>query len=217
MFTGIIEELGEITAWEREGDAARITVKAPIAVSDAEHGDSISVSGVCLTVVDQGHDWFTADVMAETIAMSTLKGAAVGQRVNLERAAQVGDRLGGHIVQGHIDGTSELLAIEPGSAWRVLRFSLARDLAPLVANKGSIAVDGVSLTVSAVGDDWFEVSLIPETLEVTTLGAKVVGDAVNIETDILARHVERMLHLGRQADAPTSSVIGFTSNERTSA
>ncbi|MEP6478304.1 MAG: riboflavin synthase [Rhodoglobus sp.] len=217
MFTGIIEELGEITAWDRDGDAARITVKAPIAVSDAEHGDSISVSGVCLTVVDQGHDWFTADVMAETIAMSTLKTAAIGQRVNLERAAQVGDRLGGHIVQGHIDGTSELLAVEPGSAWRVLRFSLARDLAPLVANKGSIAVDGVSLTVSAVGDDWFEVSLIPETLEVTTLGSKVVGDAVNIETDILARHVERMLHLGRQADAPTSSVIGFTSNERTSA
>ncbi|MBU4465309.1 MAG: riboflavin synthase, partial [Actinobacteria bacterium] len=124
--------------------------------------------------------------------MSTLKSAAEGQRVNIERAAQVGDRLGGHIVQGHIDGTAELLSVEPGSAWRVLRFSLSPDVAPLVARKGSIAVDGVSLTVSAVGRDWFEVSLIPETLSATTLGAKGVGDSVNIETDILARHVARL-------------------------
>ncbi len=196
MFTGIIEELGEITAWERAGNAARITVLAPIAVSDAVHGDSISVSGVCLTVVDQGHDSFTADVMAETIAMSTLTHAAVGQRVNLERAVRVGNRLGGHIVQGHVDGTSTLLAVTPGSAWRVLRLSLAPDLAPLVAGKGSIAVDGVSLTVSAVGDDWFEVSLIPETLEVTTLGSLTIGGAVNIETDILARHVARLVEVG---------------------
>jgi riboflavin synthase len=196
MFTGIIEELGEVTAWLPSGDAARITVRAPLAASDARHGDSISVSGVCLTVVDQGPDWFTADVMAESIAMSTLGGIAEGARVNIERAAQVGDRLGGHIVQGHIDGTSVVLAVTPGSAWRVLRFSLAPDLAPLVANKGSIAIDGISLTVSAVGtsdgEDWFEVSLIPETLAATTLGAAVVGDAVNIETDILARHVARL-------------------------
>ena len=196
MFTGIIEELGEITAWEQTGDAARLTVRAPLAVSDAGHGDSISVSGVCLTVVDQGPDWFTADVMAETIAMSTLGAAKPGHRVNLERATQVGDRLGGHIVQGHIDGTATVLAITPGSAWRVIRFSLAPDLAPLVARKGSIAVDGVSLTVSDVGadqrGDWFEVSLIPETLEVTTLGTKTVGSSVNIETDILARHVARL-------------------------
>jgi riboflavin synthase alpha subunit len=116
MFTGIIEELGEITAWEQTGDAARLTVRAPLAVSDAGHGDSISVSGVCLTVVDQGPDWFTADVMAETIAMSTLGAAKPGHRVNLERATQVGDRLGGHIVQGHIDGTATVLAITPGSA-----------------------------------------------------------------------------------------------------
>ena len=195
MFTGIIEELGQVVDWQQTTDAARLTVRAPLAVSDAGHGDSISVSGVCLTVVDKGDDWFTADVMAETIAMSTLAGVTAGSRVNLERAAQVGDRLGGHIVQGHIDGTSTLLSITEGSAWRVLRFSLAADVAPLVARKGSIAVDGVSLTVSAVGSDWFEVSLIPETLSMTTLGLKAVGDAVNIETDILARHVARLAEL----------------------
>jgi len=192
MFTGIIEELGQVVAWERGTDAARLTVRAPLAVSDAKHGDSISVSGVCLTVVEQGPDWFTADVMAESIAMSWFDAMAADRPVNIERAAQVGDRLGGHIVQGHIDGTSTLLSIEDGSAWRVLRFSLSPDEAPLVARKGSIAVDGVSLTVSAVGRDWFEVSLIPETLTATTLGTLVPGARVNIETDILARHVARM-------------------------
>ncbi|GGK90931.1 hypothetical protein GCM10007382_08800 [Salinibacterium xinjiangense] len=148
-------------------------------------------------MVDQGRDWFTADVMAVSIVMSTLSSMTVGQHVNIERAAQVGDRLGGHIVQGHIDGTSTVLSMNDGSAWRVLRFSLAPDVAPLVARKGSIAVDGVSLTVSSVGTDWFEVSLIPETLVATILGAKVVGDRVNIETDILARHVERMVNFER--------------------
>jgi len=192
MFTGIIEELGQVVAWERGTDAARLTVRAPLAVSDAKHGDSISVSGVCLTVVEQGADWFTADVMAESIAMSWFDAMAADRRVNIERAAQVGDRLGGHIVQGHIDGTATLLSVEDGSAWRVLRFSLSPDEAPLVARKGSIAVDGVSLTVSAVGRDWFEVSLIPETLTATTLGLLTPGARVNIETDILARHVARM-------------------------
>lgn len=191
MFTGIIEELGTVTAWAPNAGAARITVRAPLAVSDAKHGDSISVSGVCLTVVEQGPDWFTADVMAETIAMSWFDAMTADRTVNIERAAQVGDRLGGHIVQGHIDGTATLLTVEPGSAWRVLRFSLGEDVAPLVARKGSIAVDGVSLTVSDVGRDWFEVSLIPETLAATTLGALAPGDSVNIETDILARHAAR--------------------------
>lgn len=191
MFTGIIEELGTVTDWAPNAGAARITVRAPLAVSDAKHGDSISVSGVCLTVVEQGPDWFTADVMAETIAMSWFDGLTADRTVNIERAAQVGDRLGGHIVQGHIDGTSTLLEVTPGSAWRVLRFSLGEDVAPLVARKGSIAVDGVSLTVSDVGRDWFEVSLIPETLAATTLGALAPGDRVNIETDILARHAAR--------------------------
>jgi riboflavin synthase len=192
MFTGIIEELGEVLAWDRTGDAARITVRAPLAASDAKHGDSISVGGVCLTVVDQGPDWFTADVMGVTIEMSTLGDVTAGDRVDIERAAAVGDRLGGHIVQGHIDGTSTVLTVEPGDNWRVLRFTLDPEHAPLVARKGSIAVDGVSLTVSAVGDDWFEVSLIPETLTATTLGALTPGDRVNIETDILARHILRM-------------------------
>jgi len=199
MFTGIIEELGEITAVERSADAARVTVRGPLAVSDARHGDSISVSGVCLTVIDKDAETFTADVMAETLVMSTLDDVQPGRRVNLERAAQVGDRLGGHIVQGHIDGTSTVLSVTDGSAWRVVRLSLDLEHAPLVARKGSIAIDGVSLTVSAVGggreDGWFEVSLIPETLVATTLGDRVAGDRVNIETDIVARHVERMLAL----------------------
>jgi riboflavin synthase len=196
MFTGLIEEVGEVLAWEPAGDAARITLRAPITAGDAAHGASISVAGVCLTVVDRGDDRFTADVMAETIRMSTLAGRRPGDRVNLERAALVGDRLGGHIVQGHIDGTAQLLAITPGEAWRVLRFTLDPEHAPLVARKGSIAVDGVSLTVSDVGRDWFEVSLIPETLTATTLGALAVGDRVNIETDILARHVLRLAEVG---------------------
>ena len=202
MFTGLIEEVGEVLAWEPSGDAARITIRAPLTASDATHGASISVSGVCLTVVDQGADWFTADVMAESIRMTTLAERRPGDRVDLERAAQVGDRLGGHIVQGHIDGTSAVLAITPGSAWRVVRFTLDPEHAPLVARKGSIAVDGVSLTVSDVGRqpggaDWFEVSLIPETLTATSLGALAVGDRVNIETDILARHVARLAEFPR--------------------
>ena len=192
MFTGIIEELGEVVAWDRDGDAARITVKAPIAASDAKHGDSISVGGVCLTVVDQGPDWFTADVMAVTLETSTLGERRAGDLVDIERAAALGDRLGGHIVQGHIDGTSTVQTVTPAAGWTIVRFTLDREHAPLVARKGSIAVDGVSLTVSSVGDDWFEVSLIPETLSATTLGALSPGDRVNIETDILARHILRM-------------------------
>jgi riboflavin synthase len=205
MFTGIIEELGRIERVERSADAARLTIRGPLVVDGVGHGDSIAVSGVCLTVVASTPTTFTADVMAETLDRSTLDGTSEGAAVNLERAALVGDRLGGHIVQGHIDGTSTVLAVTPGEAWRVVRFSLTPELAPLVTGKGSIAVDGVSLTVSAISpadepEQWFEVSLIPETLIATTLGQLVVGDAVNIETDILARHVERMLALARATD-----------------
>jgi len=198
MFTGIIEELGEVTAFEAKEDAARITVRAPHAASDSKHGDSISVSGVCLTVIDQGADWFTADVMSQTLAMSTLAAASAGTAVNIERAASVGDRLGGHIVQGHIDGTSTVVSVTEGSAWRVLRFSLDADLAPLVVDKGSISIDGTSLTVSTVRDDWFEVSLIPQTLTATTLGSLEPGDRVNLETDILARHVARIMRFSER-------------------
>lgn len=198
MFTGIIEERGEVTAVEASGDGVRLTVHAPLAVSDAAHGDSIAVSGVCLTVVDQGADWFTADVMRQTLEMTSLTGIAVGTPVNLERALAAHTRLGGHIVQGHVDGTGDVLEVRPGAQWQVVRVSLPADLAPLVVDKGSITVDGVSLTVSAVspataGQHWFEVSLIPETLEVTTLGIREVGDRVNLETDVLARHVQRLL------------------------
>lgn len=216
MFTGIIEERGEITAVELSGDGVRVTVRGPRAVSDASHGDSIAVSGVCLTVVDQGADWFTADVMQQTLAVTSLGGLAAGTPVNLERALAAHTRLGGHIVQGHVDGTGEVLAVVPGAQWQVVRVSLPAELAPLVVDKGSITVDGVSLTVSAVSDasdpaPWFEVSLIPETLEVTTLGLRRPGDLVNLETDILARHVQRLLAFA----APTSSATDIPESTET--
>ena len=216
MFTGLIEEIGEVVDVELGADAARLTVRGPLAVSDAAHGASISVSGVCLTVIDSGADWFTADVMSQTLAMSSLAELREGSPVNLERAAQVGDRLGGHIVQGHVDGTAAVLSVTDGSAWRVLRFTLPAELAPLVASKGSIAVDGVSLTVSDVGTesgaDWFEVSLIPETLTATTLGRLAPGSRVNVETDILARHVQRMLQFS--AATPLNLTGSASGNER---
>jgi riboflavin synthase len=198
MFTGIIEERGRVLGWETTPDGgARLTVAAPLAASDAAHGDSIAVSGVCLTVVDLAHGRFTADVMGQTLAVSAIADLRPGDDVNLERAAKVGDRLGGHIVQGHVDGTGAVVQVRDEGSWRVLRFRLPDDLAPLVVDKGSIAVAGVSLTVSAVGRDeaghWFEVSLIPETLEATTLGAIPEGGRANLETDVLARHVQRML------------------------
>lgn len=209
MFTGIIEEIGEIAGFEQRGDSARLTVRGPIAVSDARHGDSIAVNGLCLTVVEQTAETFTADVMRISIDTSALGDLQVGDSVNLERAAAVGDRLGGHIVQGHIDGTATLIELEdaPSGAgdamWRRLRFALDAAHAPLVAAKGSIALDGVSLTVSAISDEadaaqWFEVSLIPETVAATTLGHRVVGDRVNLETDIVARHVARMVRFQEQ-------------------
>ncbi|MEN9751042.1 MAG: hypothetical protein RLZZ600_89 [Actinomycetota bacterium] len=198
MFTGLVEEVGEIIALEPTDNSVRLTVKGPKVVADAGHGDSICVSGVCLTVVDKTAESFTADVMGQTLAMSTLDEARVGTKVNLERAAELGSRLGGHIVQGHVDGTAQVLDVRPSGDWTVVRFAISRELAPLLVDKGSITVDGTSLTVSSVSpvsDDqqWFEVSLIPETLVATTLGQRAVGDRVNVETDIVARHVERML------------------------
>lgn len=209
MFTGLIEEIGEIVAVAPLGDSLRLTVKGPKVTEDAGHGDSIQVSGVCLTVIEQGQDTdgagtFTADVMAQSIHMSTLGALQPGDRVNLERAARVDSRLGGHIVQGHVDGTATLVSTTPGDAWRVLRFALPRELAPLLVDKGSVTLSGVSLTISNISGEtedepWFEVSLIPETLSATTLGLLEPGDRVNLETDILARHVARMLRFGAGA------------------
>ena len=212
MFTGLIEEKGEILAIETLPDAARFTIRGAKVLSDAQHGDSICVSGVCLTVIEQTPDTFTADVMEQTLAMSTMRAAGVGQAVNLERAARAGDRLGGHIVQGHVDGTATVLSVTPSQDWTIIRFSLDGEHARLLVDKGSITVDGVSLTVSNISpvteaQQWFEVSLIPETLTVTTLGLRKSGDHVNIETDIVARHVERMLEF-QQLDAAATKKAG---------
>ncbi|MCW2673629.1 MAG: riboflavin synthase subunit alpha [Frankiales bacterium] len=193
MFTGIVEELGEITGWDELPDAARITVRGPLVTSDAQHGDSIAVNGVCLTVVDNDAGAFTADVMKETLDRSSLGALGVGSRVNLERAVRLQDRLGGHLVQGHVDGTGEIVSKSPSEHWTVVRVTLPADLDRYVVEKGSITVDGVSLTVSAVQPGWFEISLIPTTLDLTTLGRKGPGDPVNLEVDITAKYVEKLL------------------------
>lgn len=193
MFTGIIEELGTVTAIERGPDSARLTVHGPLVTSDAGHGDSIAVNGVCLTVVEHGGGSFTVDVMAETLTRSSLGDLTPGRRVNLERAMAASSRFGGHVVQGHVDGTARVTAREPGERWEVVRFTLPPGLARYLVAKGSITVDGVSLTVVDVTDDAFSVSLIPTTLELTTLGATAVGDLVNLEVDVLAKYVERLL------------------------
>ena len=194
MFTGIVEELGKVTRVEDLGDSARLTIRGPVVTSDARHGDSIAVNGVCLTVVEATADGqFSADVMAETLNRSSLGALAVGSPVNLERAAAVNSRLGGHIVQGHVDGTGEVASRSPSQHWEVVRVSLPPELSRYVVEKGSITVDGVSLTVSAIGDDFFEVSLIPTTLGLTTLGSAPVGAVVNLEVDVLAKYVEKLI------------------------
>ncbi len=193
MFTGIVEELGEVTAWEQLPDAARITVQGPLVTSDTKHGDSIAVNGVCLTVVTHEGGAFTADVMQESLDRSSLGALTVGSRVNLERAMRLQDRLGGHLVQGHVDGTGEIVSKDPSVHWTVFRVTLPQELDRYVVEKGSITVDGISLTVSATETGWFEVSLIPTTLELTNLGRKGPGDPVNLEVDITAKYVEKLL------------------------
>ncbi len=198
MFTGIVEELGEVVAQEDLGDATRMTIRGPIVTSDAGHGDSIAVNGVCLTVVDVLADGqFSADVMAETLNRSSLRALAPGSPVNLERAAAVNGRLGGHIVQGHVDGTGTVIARSPSEHWEIVRIALPREISRYVVEKGSITVDGISLTVSALADEdgtgWFEVSLIPTTLALTTLGRAAVGTPVILEVDVIAKYVERLL------------------------
>ena len=194
MFTGIVEELGEVVyLTDAGGDSAVLAVRGPVVTSDARHGDSISVNGVCLTVIDNVGGVFTADVMGETLRRSSLGVLTAGGQVNLERAATVGSRLGGHLVQGHVDGVGRIVAREPADAWEVLRFSLPPELSRYVVGKGSITVDGVSLTVMAVTADTFDVGLIPTTLKLTVLGGKSVGDPVNLEVDVIAKYVEKML------------------------
>jgi riboflavin synthase len=194
MFTGIVEELGEVVGKEELADAARFVIRGPLVTTDAGHGDSIAVNGVCLTVVDLRPDGvFTADVMAETLDRSSLQKLDVGSHVNLERAAALNGRLGGHIVQGHVDGTGHVMARTPSEHWDVVRIALPGSLSRYVVEKGSITVDGISLTVSGLGEDWFEVSLIPTTLHLTTLGRAAVGTPVNLEVDVIAKYVERLL------------------------
>ena len=194
MFTGIVEELGEVVyLTDAGGDSAVLAVRGPVVTSDARHGDSISVNGVCLTVIDNVDGVFTADVMGESLRRSSLGVLSAGSPVNLERAATVGTRLGGHLVQGHVDGVGSILAREPADDWEVLRFALPPELARYVVEKGSITVDGVSLTVMEVTADSFSVGLIPTTLKLTVLGAKSVGDPVNLEVDVIAKYVEKML------------------------
>ena len=194
VFTGIVEELGEIVAIEEFNDAARLTVHGPLVTAGAARGDSIAINGVCLTVTRAGDGTFSADVMRETLGRSSLGALRPGSAVNLERPLRPDGRLGGHIVQGHVDGTGAILRREP---WDVVRISVPPGLARYVIEKGSVAVDGVSLTISALGPDWIEVSLIPETLARTTLGRKRPGEAVNLEVDMIAKYVERLMD-GRQ-------------------
>ena len=193
MFTGLIEEIGTVEELVPLGDAVRIAVHAPKVTADAAPGDSIAVDGVCLTLVGNDGGVFTADVMRETLERSRLGSYAPGARVNLERALAAGQRMGGHIVQGHVDGVGEVVSRTPSAHWEVVRFTLPGRLERYVVEKGSIAVNGTSLTVSAVGEGFFEVSLIPTTLRETTAGGLAPGDPVNLEVDIVAKYVEKMV------------------------
>jgi len=196
VFTGIVEEIGEVVAARRTDDVLELTVRGPTVSSDARHGDSIAVSGVCLTVTALEASGvggaFRVELVPETLARTSLVGVGVGTRVNLERAMAVGDRLGGHIVQGHVDGVATLLRRDPGTRSEELHFSLPADLARYVVEKGSITVDGVSLTVAGTDGATFRVALIPTTLAHTTLGSRAVGDTVNLEVDVVAKYVERL-------------------------
>lgn len=193
MFTGLIEELGRVKAIEHQSDAVRLTIEGPLVTSDAHRGDSIAVCGTCLTVIEFGNGEFTADVMKETLDKTSLSTIKVGDPVNLERAMTAETRFGGHVVQGHVDGVGEIISREPSENWEWLRIRIPRELMKYVVYKGSITLDGVSLTVNEVGDDFVGLSLIPETLAVTTLGSKAIGEKVNVEADVMAKHIERLL------------------------
>jgi riboflavin synthase len=196
MFTGIVAELGEVVGIEQRGDAARLTIRG--STEGVSPGDSIAVNGVCLTVTGILDGTFTADVMGETLDRSGLGALTPGAPVNLEQSVRLADRLGGHLVQGHVDGTGAIISRSPAERWDQVRISLPAGISRYVVHKGSIAVDGISLTVSALGppggETWFEVCLIPETLKRTTMGARQPGEVVNLEVDVIAKYVERLMN-----------------------
>lgn len=193
MFTGIIEELGKVAAIEKQPDAIRLTIACKEVLSDLKRGDSISCSGTCLTAIEIDDQGFTADVMLETIRRSSLDGVKVGDPINLERAMNATTRFGGHIVQGHVDGVGEFVSREKSDNWDWVKIRLPKELMKYVVHKGSITLDGISLTVNDIDGDVIALSLIPETLRVTTLGYKEPGDKINVEADVLAKHVEKLM------------------------
>ena len=195
MFTGIIEELGKVVAIEEQPDALRLTIAGPLVTSDIKRGDSISCSGVCLTAIEIENGTFTADVMKETLRLTSLDGVKVGDPINLERAMTMQTRFGGHHVQGHVDGVGHFLSREKSENWDWVRIQVPKELMKYIVLKGSITIDGISLTVNEVGDDFVGLSLIPETLRLTTLGYKTPGDKVNVEVDVMAKHIERLIEM----------------------
>lgn len=205
MFTGIVEELGSVAGIEEQDDAIRLTLRGPLVVSDAGRGDSIAVNGCCLTVTDQDADTFTVDVMKESLDKTSLGALAVGDPVNLERAMRADGRFGGHVVQGHVDGTGTIASRTASEHWEVVAVAYPRELGRYLVPKGSVTVDGTSLTVVDVDDETFTISLIPTTLAATTLGTKQPGDPVNLEVDVLAKYVERLLASGRATEGEPRS------------
>ncbi|KRA37202.1 MULTISPECIES: riboflavin synthase [unclassified Nocardioides] len=204
MFTGIVEELGTVAAIEDQGDAIRLTIASDITLSDAGLGDSIAVNGCCLTVAERTDTTWTADVMAETLEKTGIGGLAVGEQVNLERAVTAEKRLGGHIVQGHVDAVGEVIARTPSEHWEVVEIAMPAELGRYLVDKGSITVDGISLTVVEAGETSFTVSLIPETLARTTLGFRTPGSRVNLEVDVIAKHVEKLVRAYTTPAAPAA-------------
>ena len=198
MFTGIVEELGTISGVKDLGDSIRLQVSGELVRSDLAQGESISVNGACLTAAELTEDGFVADVMQETLNRTSLRGIAVGDKVNLERAMSGAGRFGGHVVQGHVDGVGEIISRQPSDNWEVVKVQIPSELAKYVVHKGSITFDGVSLTVNDISDDVVSLSLIPETLRLTTLGQKGVGAKVNVEADILAKHIEKLIEARSQ-------------------
>jgi len=198
MFTGIIEELGTVASVEVLSDSIRLAIKGDLVRQDLSQGESISVNGVCLTAAEITSDGFIADVMLETLNRSSLSGISQGESVNLERAMSGAGRFGGHVVQGHVDGVAEIISREPSANWEVVKVRIPAELSKYVVHKGSITFDGVSLTVNDISDNTVSLSLIPETLRLTTLGTKQVGDKLNVEADILAKHIEKLIEARSQ-------------------